>query len=179
MADLFHHSVQVILANQALTGAYIASPNFPAYRYSWFRDGAFIAYAMDLVGEHKSARRFHDWAASTILRHADKAKRAIEKARRGEPLGEDYLHARYTLEGEERDDDWPNFQLDGFGTWLWALAEHLRLRSGQLPSRWRQAVHLIGSYLATLWRFPCFDLWEEHPDKVHPYTLAAVYAGLQ
>jgi len=179
MADLFHHSVQVILANQALTGAYIASPNFPAYRYCWFRDGAFIAYAMDLVGEHKSARRFHDWAASTILRHADKAKRAIEKARRGEPLGEDYLHARYTLEGEERDDDWPNFQLDGFGTWLWALAEHLRLRSGQLPSRWRQAVHLIGSYLATLWRFPCFDLWEEHPDKVHPYTLAAVYAGLQ
>ena len=178
MDDLFHHSVQVILANQAPTGAYIASPDFPTYRYSWFRDGAFIAYAMDLVGEHESARRFHDWAARTVLRHADKARRAIEKAQRGEPPGEDYLHTRYTLEGEE-DDEWPNFQLDGFGTWLWALAQHLRLRGGRLASHWRQAVHLTGSYLAALWRFPCYDLWEEHPDKIHPYTLAAIYAGLQ
>jgi GH15 family glucan-1,4-alpha-glucosidase len=179
VADLFHHSIQVILTNQAPTGAYIASPSFHPYRYSWFRDGAFIAHAMDLMGERESARRFHDWAASTVLRQADKAQHAIERARRGKSLGDDYLHTRYTLEGEEGDDDWPNFQLDGFGTWLWALAQHLRLRGGRLPSHWRQAVRLIGSYLAALWRFPCFDLWEEHPDKIHPYTLAAIYAGLQ
>lgn len=179
MANLFQHSIHVVLAHQAAGGAYIASPNFPTYRYSWFRDGAFIAYAMDLVGEHESARRFHDWAARTILCHADKAQRAIEKARRGEPPGDDYLHTRYTLDGEEGSDEWPNFQLDGFGTWLWALAEHITLMGGRLPSHWRQAVYLTGSYLAALWRFPCFDLWEEHPDKIHPYTLAAVYAGLQ
>ncbi|MGQ9600518.1 MAG: glycoside hydrolase family 15 protein [Anaerolineae bacterium] len=179
MADLFEHSIHVILANQAAGGAYVASPNFSVYRYCWFRDGAFIAYAMDLVGEHESARRFHEWAASTILRHADKAQRAIEKAQRGEPLGDDYLHTRYTVGGEEAGDEWPNFQLDGFGTWLWALAEHLRLRGGRPSPHWRQAIHLAGSYLASLWRFPCYDLWEEHQDKVHPYTLAAIYAGLK
>jgi hypothetical protein len=30
MIDLFHHSIKVILANQAPTGAYIALPNFPS-----------------------------------------------------------------------------------------------------------------------------------------------------
>jgi GH15 family glucan-1,4-alpha-glucosidase len=179
MVDLFHHSIHVILANQASTGAYIASPTFPIYHYSWFRDGAFIAYAMDLVDKHESARRFHDWASLTVLRHAEKAARAIERAQRGEPLGDDYLHTRYTLDGHEGINDWPNFQLDGFGTWLWALAEHLRLTAASLPSRWREAVNLTGSYLAALWRIPCLDLWEEHQDKIHPYTLAAVYAGLQ
>jgi len=179
MTDLFHHSIEVILANQAPSGAYIASLHFPAYRYSWFRDGAFIAHAMDLAGEHESARRFHDWAARTISRHANKAQRAIEKARRGEPPGEDYLHTRYTLDGAEASDEWPNFQLDGFGTWLWALAKHLRLTNGHLPSHWWEAINLTSSYLAALWRFPCFDPWEEHADKIHPYTLAAIYAGLR
>jgi len=179
MADLFQHSIQVVLANQAPTGAYIASPNFPTYHYSWFRDGAFIAYAMDVVGQHESARRFHDWAAHTILSHEDKARPVIEKVGRGEPRGEDYLHTRYTPNGEEGPGDWPSFQLDGFGTWLWALAEHLRQTASPLPSHWREAINLTSSYLAALWHFPCFDPWEEHADKIHPYTLAAIYAGLQ
>ena len=179
MVDLFHHSIHVILANQASTGAYIASPTFPAYHYSWFRDGAFIAYAMDLVNKHDSARRFHDWAAHAVLRHTEKAARAIGKAQRGEPLGDDYLHTRYTLDGHEGTDDWPNFQFDGFGTWLWALIEHLRLTAGHLPSHWREAINLTSSYLAALWRIPCLDLWEEHLDNIHPYTLSAIYAGLR
>ncbi len=183
MADLFQQSIHVILANQAASGAYVASPNFPTYRYCWFRDGAFIAYAMDLAGQHESARRFHDWAARTILRHADKAERAIEKAAHSEPLGDDYLHTRYTLDGEEETDEWPNFQLDGLGTWLWALAEHDRRRPTAdrhpLAVHWQQAVDLTARYLAALWRLPCYDLWEEHGDQVHPYTLAAIYAGLK
>jgi len=172
-------SIAIIRTHQDTSGAYVACPNFPSYRYSWFRDGAFTAYAMDLVGEHESARRFHDWAAATISRHAHKARRAVENARRGEPCGEDYLHTRYTLNGEEGSDEWPNFQLDGFGTWLWALVEHLRLTASRLPSHWRESIHVTSSYLAALWRFPCFDLWEEHPQHIHPYTLAAIYAGLQ
>lgn len=183
MTDLFQHSIHVILANQAASGAYIASPNFPTYRYCWFRDGAFIAYAMDLVSQCDSARRFHDWAARTVLRHAGKVQRALEKAWRGELPGEDYLHTRYTLEGEEADNEWPNFQLDGFGTWLWALAEHVRFQipnpKSPMVMEWYKAVDLTARYLVALWRYPCFDLWEEHPQHIHPYTLAAVYAGLQ
>jgi len=176
---LLQRSIEVILSNQAPTGACIASPHFPAYRYSWFRDGAFMAYAMDVAGQHESAHHFHDWAAHTILSHADKAERVIENVGRGEPRGADYLHTRYTLNGEEGPGDWPSFQLDGFGTWLWALAKHLHQTASPLPPHWQRAARLTGSYLIALWRFPCFDLWEEHPDKVHPYTLAAIYAGLQ
>jgi len=94
-------------------------------------------------------------------------------------LGDDYLHTRYTLDGHEGTDDWPNFQFDGFGTWLWALIEHLRLTAGHLPSHWREAINLTSSYLAALWRIPCLDLWEEHLDNIHPYTLSAIYAGLR
>lgn len=193
MTDLFQHSIHLIQANQSASGAYLASPTFSAYRYSWFRDGAFVAYAMDLAGQHDSAHRFHDWAARVILRHADKSERAIQKAARGESVGDDYLHTRYTLDGDEGPADWPNFQLDGLGTWLWALAEHNRRplpRSsspiekgtggrGSLPSHWWQAVDLTAHYLAALWRYPCYDLWEEHPEFLHPYTLAAIYAGLK
>jgi hypothetical protein len=50
MAELFQHNIHVILANQAARGAYVASPAFPTYRYCRSRDGAFIAYAMGLVG---------------------------------------------------------------------------------------------------------------------------------
>jgi len=72
-SGLYEHSISVILNNQHSNGAYVASPSFAPYRYCWFRDGAFIAYAMDLVGEHESARRFHEWASGTTLRYESRS----------------------------------------------------------------------------------------------------------
>lgn len=83
MSDLASRSVRIILESQASSGAYPACPVFPTYHYSWFRDGAFIAYAMDLVGEHDSAKRFHEWAAATIVSRAELVERAVVKARSG------------------------------------------------------------------------------------------------
>lgn len=179
MSNLYEHSIRTMRSHQAPSGAYVASPHFPTYRYCWFRDGAFTAYAMDVARQHESARRFHGWVTRTILRHADRAERAIAKAQRGRPLDHDYLHTRYTLNGETGSDDWPNFQTDGLGAWLWALAEHARCTGQTLPSEWEPAVGLVARYLAALWSRPCYDLWEEHPQYLHPYTLAALYAGLQ
>jgi GH15 family glucan-1,4-alpha-glucosidase len=180
MTGLFQRSIQIILQNQSPTGAYIASPNLAAYRYCWFRDGAFIAYAMDLVGEHESAYRFHGWSAAVINRRASTVRRAIASARRNEPLEQaDILHTRYTVAGEAGDEDWPNFQLDGLGTWLWALEKHRRLSGKPLPDDWLQAANLAAAYLKVLWQHPCFDCWEEFPDKVHPHTVAAIFGGLQ
>jgi GH15 family glucan-1,4-alpha-glucosidase len=182
MPDLYHHSIKIILAHQAPNGGYLASPSFLDYRYCWFRDGAYTAYAMDLAEEHESAHRFHDWCAWVVNQRRVIVKRAIEKAKRGEPLTRaDYLHTRYTLEGHEGDDiTWPNFQLDGLGTWLWALAEHARL-SGlrSVPPTWQEAATLTAHYLAVLWSHPCYDCWEEFENLVHPYTLAAIYGGLR
>lgn len=180
MTDLFQRSIEIILQNQSPTGAYLASPNFATYHYCWFRDGAFIAYAMNLAGEHESAHRFHNWAAAAVNRRAGTVKQAIAKAQRNEPLApSDILDTRYTVEGEAGNEEWPNFQLDGLGTWLWALQNHRQLSEMPLPAAWLQAAGLVADYLAALWQRPCYDCWEEFPDKIHTYTLAAIYAGLQ
>jgi GH15 family glucan-1,4-alpha-glucosidase len=181
MVDLVQRSIQIILENQSPSGAYVASPNFPTYHYCWFRDGAYIAYAMNCVGHHDSAARFHSWAARIINERAEIVSCALQKTQLGEALSEsDILHTRYTLSGEEGEKEaWPNFQLDGFGTWLWSLAEYQHLTGTSLPDEWISAARLVSDYLAALWRLPCYDCWEEFPNQVHTSTLAAILGGLQ
>lgn len=177
--NLPERSLEIIKANQADTGAYLASPSFPDYRYAWLRDGAFVAYAMDLAGEHGSARRFHEWAAGTVTRYAWKVEQLRTRGTEGHMTGGDVtLHARYTVTGDEVGLPWGNFQLDGCGAWLWSLAGHAA-RAGHLPAGFRPAVNLAADYLLALWGQPCFDCWEEHGEWVHPSTLAAVYGGLR
>jgi GH15 family glucan-1,4-alpha-glucosidase len=178
--DLLSHSIDEILQNQAPSGAYVASPSFPTYQYSWFRDSAYIAYSMDLYAHPESAARFHSWAAGVINRRAALIERAVESARSGTVTAPgDFLHTRFTLAGDEvPEEGWQNNQLDGFGTWLWALEQHCQLSGGELTPDWRTAAGLTATYLEALWRLPCSDCWEEHPDQIHGYTLAAIYGGL-
>ena len=182
MSDLYQHSLEIILENQSAGGAYIASPNFPTYHYCWFRDGSFIAYAMDLAGRPQSAHRFHRWVAGRVNERKDLVRRGLVKARAGEKLTDaEILHTRYRLDGTDGEPgNWPNFQLDGFGTWLWALNEHRKQNpSLGLPTEIVEAAELVADYLSELWPLPCYDCWEEFPDHVHPHTLAAIYGGLQ
>ena len=181
MSTLFQRSVEIILANQAPSGAFIASPSFPTYHYSWFRDGTYIAYAMDVVGQHDSARRFHDWGASIIAARASHIHKTLERRERGEQLSsQDHLHTRYTLDGQEATESWPNFQLDGFGTWLWGVGQHVTLVGLKtLAPQWQQAMELLAAYLNALWDYPSYDQWEERGDRIHVYTLAAIYGGLR
>ena len=182
MADLHQHSIQVILENQSPSGAYIACPVMADYAYCWFRDGTFIAYAMDAVGEQRSAQGFYDWGARVINARAEVVERALAKTSSGEGLSPaDYLHTRYTLDGQDgTDSDWPNFQLDGLGTWLWGLHEHVRSSAGtRLSGDWAHAADLVARYLSGLWRVPNYDCWEEFGEQVHPYTLASIYSGLR
>jgi GH15 family glucan-1,4-alpha-glucosidase len=181
MDSLLRKSISIILENQAPGGAYVASPNFPAYHYCWFRDGAFIAYAMDRMGEYESARLFHTWAAARINERGQVVNQAILKFKSHQPLTHaDYLFTRFKLNGSEGlEEDWPNFQLDGFGTWLWSLNEHIRLSKQTLTGDLLNAAGLAADYLEALWTSPCFDCWEEFPEQVHPYTLAAIFGGLQ
>ncbi len=181
MNNLYQRSIKIILENQSPSGGYIASPNFPTYHYCWFRDGSFIAYAMDLAGEHESAHRFHQWVAERVNERKDLVRASIIKVRSGEKLTEaEILHTRYRLDGTDGEPgNWPNFQLDGFGTWLWALNEHRKLNPAtKLSQELLSAAELVADYLSELWMLPCYDCWEEFPDNVHPHTLAAIYGGL-
>jgi isomaltose glucohydrolase len=165
VAGLVARSIEVIRAGQAPTGAYLACPAFPPYRYSWFRDGSFIAEAMSVAGEGDSAEAFLGWCADVVL-----ARRALLE-RGGD------LETRYDVDGRESGADWKSFQLDGFGLLLWTLARHER-RGGTVDDRVRGAAAVLRSYLAANWRRPCTDWWEER-DGIHAVTLACIAAGLR
>ena len=171
------HSVEVILENQHPSGAYIASPNFSVYGYSWFRDSSFIAESMRVVGQHDSAARFHDWAAGVVNARAGQIGSLIERSQCGDaPKPDEHLHCRFNLDGSTASEEWTNFQLDGFGTWLWAVA---RFHTDAAPAEVRKAVLALVPYLAQFWDAPSFDWWEESAGHVHVSSAGCIGAGLE
>lgn len=177
------HSVDVLISGQNESGAFVASPNFPMYRYSWLRDGAFCARALDIVGRLERADRFHQWVARALLRHRDQAEELIRMLDAGTvPPPADMLPTRYALDGQRErpgeieDEPWPNYQLDGYGAWLCELSDHVLLAGADTVNA--EAVDLTARYLAAAWRTDCYDCWEELGDGQHASTLAAVAAGL-
>jgi len=65
-AELVRKSIDIITENQDSGGAYVASPGFREYRFSWLRDGSFIGHAMLLWEREGSTRAFLQWAARGI-----------------------------------------------------------------------------------------------------------------
>jgi isomaltose glucohydrolase len=153
-------SIEIILAGQASSGGYVASPTFSQYRdYCWFRDGAFIAEAMSRSGECESAERFFDWCSDVV---------------RARPAGP--WDSRYRLDGAPDETPWwPHRQLDGLGLWVWAMRNHVARHD--VESRWDDAAGLVTAYLAEHWRDPCHDWWEER-EGVHAVTLGCIAAAL-
>jgi GH15 family glucan-1,4-alpha-glucosidase len=155
---LVERSLEVIRAGQHESGAYVASPDFGVYGYAWLRDGSFVADAMSRAGERESAEAFFDWAARIVL----------------EGRG---FHARYDVDGsDDVSGVWPLRQLDGWGLWLWAVAEHCG-RHDVDRTRWSEAAERTADYLEREWRLPSVDWWEER-EGLHAATLACVEAGL-
>jgi len=179
MSNLIATSLQVILRHQQPSGAYPACPTMPDYQFCWFRDSSYIAHAMLLYGENASATAFNTWAALTILQYEAGARRAMADFSAGKaPNPHEILRARYTYDGGKGPDEWPEFQLDGLGTWLWALKAYADA-GNKLSADVQRAANFVADYLTVFWPSPCHDLWEESGDRVHTYTLAAIYGGLQ
>ena len=180
MENLDKISIAVIRNNQADTGAYIASPTFSQYGYSWFRDGMWIAHSMDCAGQHDSATAFHRWAAQTLELHALKIEKLLEKVKLGQALVEnDYLPTRFTVDGAIGQGDWTDFQLDGYGAWLWGVVQHCQNHHPDLWSEIRPPVALLIQYLEVIWHYPNYDCWEEFRHEQHLSTFAALYGGLK
>jgi GH15 family glucan-1,4-alpha-glucosidase len=181
MDPLYDTSIAIIKGSQSESGAYIACPNYPVYQYCWLRDGSFIAHAMDAACEFASAEAFFCWVGRTIRKYGHKVEEVRRHLQAGLPIGkDDVLHTRYTLSGDEVtvDKEWGNFQIDGYGTWLWALAEHVRLGGDtRLLQELEEPVQITLRYLELVWRLPNYDCWEEHPEFLHPFSLASTYAG--
>lgn len=179
LAALAKTSCELIVSLQAASGAYPASPTFSAYRgYSWFRDGAFIADGVSSYDDVDSASRFFDWCSQILLSREAEIRAIVQAQAAGSPVADSAMLAtRFTLTGEPGADDWWDFQLDGYGTWLWAVAAHIE-RHGLSTERWQPAINLTVDYLASSWMRPCFDWWEENAERVHVSTLGCISGGL-
>ena len=178
-ARLVDRSIEVITDGQAASGAYLASPTFPTYQYSWFRDGAFIADAMSRVDQVASSEAFFGWCSRILT---DRRDQVLDLVARGERDVEavaltEHLHTRYTVDGQESGTTWQDFQLDGYGTWLWALDEHSR-RHDRPRTDYLEGAELTVRYLCTFWSSPFYDWWEENGEGRHPSSLAPIRAGL-
>jgi len=175
-------SVEVLKHGQAPSGAFVASPSFPTYGYAWLRDGSFCAHALDVVGERAAAAAFHGWVARSVEEHRPLIESAVARIAGGDtPPAEEMPPARYTLDGDreraEGDEPWPNFQVDGYGMWLWSLEGHID--GAPLDAELTETVQMVARYLESSWRLKCFNCWEEYDDGEHASTLAAVVAGLE
>ncbi len=180
ITDLRRKSLQIIRENQHESGSFIACPTFPQYHYSWLRDGTYIAYSLLLNGYRKECESFIQWCVNRIEQHAPKVERLPDLLKGSKRLHtSNFLSARYTLEGMEDTSDWPNFQIDGYGSWLWLVAVYLKQEHIPLPRAWEAQVHTVITYLELVWRLPNSDCWEEFADKIHPSTLACLAGGLK
>jgi GH15 family glucan-1,4-alpha-glucosidase len=182
-SSLYKKSIEIILQNQSEWGSFVASPTFPTYHFSWLRDGSFIAHAMDCAGETDSAAAFYRWLGVTIEKYGDKLANLRKIIEAGElPGKDDALHTRFTLDGKEdfQDETWGNFQMDGYGTWLWALYEHVNISGNtEIVRELSGAIKITAEYLSLVWQLPNYDCWEEYPEYIHTYSLGCVYAGFQ
>ncbi len=167
-------SIALIKREQHSSGAYPASPTYPTYRYCWFRDGSFIADSMSRVGEVASAEAFFDWCQRVL---SNRAGRIRSLATESVPATGNFLPTRFELDGSESATPWSNFQVDGYGTWLRVLVDHCS-RHHRPISQYSQAVELTVDYLIAVGTAPCYDWWEEFPEKRHTSTLAAVSSGI-
>lgn len=173
-------SIKAMLRHQHPSGSFAASPDFSQYGYCWLRDGAFIAHALDRAGESEAVYRFHRWCIDAVRGVVPRMAAAVERHQSGKPVDvENAPPARFSLTGEPVRDDWPNFQIDGYGTWLWALGKHFTHAGRQLPPEWVGTVRQTAEYLAELVLEPCYDVWEENGDQIHISTVGSVAAGIQ
>jgi len=173
-------SQDIIRTGQAETGAYVASPNFSQYSYSWLRDGTWIAHGMAASGDTTSADAFHRWAIRTLEQYAPRVEAALEKRANRLPLDDsELLPTRFQLDGSLGVEAWGDFQLDGYGAWLWGFAQYCQNAQHPLWQTGRSVVKMLVGYLDAFWQAANYDCWEEARDQIHTATLAAIYGGVQ
>ncbi len=173
-------SLELLRKNQHPSGAFIASPTFSQYDYCWLRDGTWIAYSLLVHGYREEVRDHIRWVCESMGRYEEKVDLLPQRLASGEPLQNTwFFSARYTLEGLEDESDWPNFQIDGYGSWLWLVAQYLKSGDEPLPQTWDHGAQLVIRYLEMVWNIPNSDCWEEFNEHIHPATLACLIGGLK
>lgn len=173
--SLYRASVLVMKHGAGSNGSIIASPDTRSlvvggdtYNYCWWRDGGYVAKAMDEAGLYENAHRFLEFAA------------ACQR-----PDGS-FLH-RHFPDGAIGS-TWhppPFLQIDQTGTVIAAVWHHFKRRTDleMLLDLWpmvKQAANFLVGFrdMATGLPRSSFDLWEER-DAIHAYSTAVVAHALE
>jgi isomaltose glucohydrolase len=171
--SLARRSIEVILAGQTAHGAYLAPrPSRPTATA-----GSATAPSSPTPwtsGASSTARRaFHAWVRACSSR-----------TRRSRPSPADptpAARAAHALppDGTPGSEDWPNFQLDGFGTWLWAYGAHVRRTGQDADADDGAVVRGRGRLPLALCGRAQLRLLGGAPGACPSSTLAAIFAGLR
>jgi len=145
------------------------------YAYVWPRDAAYVAVALDWIGDRHSARKFFDFCNHVIT----EGGYMMHKYRPDESLGSSW-HG-YVVDGHS---ELP-IQEDETALILWALWEHwlvsrdLDFIESLYESFIKKAATFMVAYRDPYTGLPksSYNLWEEK-FGIHTYTASSVYAGL-
>jgi len=180
---LYRRSVLTVRTQADNRGAIIASTDFDitkfardTYAYSWPRDGALVANALDRAGHEDVTRQFFTFCQQVMM-------------------GEGFFLHKYTPYGRPGSSWLPwvdkhgnrclPIQEDETGLVLWALWRHYRLHgnldfvSGLYTTLVMPAADWMASYIDEHngLPMPSWDLWEERWG-VHAFTVGAIWGGL-
>ena len=165
-AEGYARSILTIAQLTDRSGALLAAPPLDAqyrgsggYGYSWPRDGAFIAHALDVAGERGASRAFYEWMLPLQPENG-------------------IWEQRYFADGRVAP-SWAVHQLDETGAMLWGLDQHIRITSAPallqpgLVAAVRAFRGITRLAAETGWPPSTQNLWEDQ-DATHLYTLAAL-----
>ncbi len=159
------------------------------YSYMWPRDGAFVAYALDLTGHQDLTRRFFRFCHKIFLEGLE-PNLDIRREQRG------FFYHKYTPGGAVGSSwhSWINpddetilpIQEDETALILWSLWHHyqqyrdIEFVRNMYDDMIMPAANFLCHYRDedTGLPLPSYDLWEERLG-IHTFTVAAVYGGLQ
>lgn len=146
------------------------------YSYMWPRDGALVAYALDLAGFPIPARRFFEFCTEIIGRNGF----FMHKYNPDGSLASSW-HP-WVLEGKPH----LPIQEDETGLVVWALWEHFSIYRDVefIKPLYRRVIKAAADFMCefvdqrTGLPLPSYDLWEEHLG-IHTFTVCSVIAGLR
>ncbi len=151
--------------------------NNDTYSYMWPRDGALVAYSLDLAGQPEVTRNFYQFCRDVLLPEGY----LLHKYNPDKSLGSSW-HPWADAEGHPQ----LPIQEDETALVLWALWEHyLRYKDVEFirplySPLIRRAGEFMVDYREKHTGLPdaSYDLWEER-HGIHTFTVAAVWAGLR
>ncbi len=150
--------------------------NNDTYSYMWPRDGALVAYALDMAGQPEVARPFYEFCKDVQLPEGF----LLHKYNPDKSLGSSW-HPWTDSHGNQQ----LPIQEDETALVIWALWEHYKrykdvefIRPLYSPLI-RRAGEFMVNYREPHTGLPAesYDLWEER-HGIHTFTVAAVWAGL-